>query len=159
MRADSKRVSTKGREIMREKFARFMAGRYGMDTMGRFTIGLALFLVVINYIFTSRIINLLVWILLILAYYRMFSRNVYKRDSPKSGVLGTRHIRSVTGSTPRKSCLVKKRGGPSYHSVHPANRRSVYQEARAGLIAAVQSVTPHLSKRAKESSHVRIHCN
>ena len=25
---------------MREKFARFMAGRYGMDTMGRFTIGL-----------------------------------------------------------------------------------------------------------------------
>ena len=28
---------------MREKFARFMAGRYGMDTMGRFTIGLALF--------------------------------------------------------------------------------------------------------------------
>ena len=66
---------------MREKFARFMAGRYGMDTMGRFTIGLALFLVVINYIFTSRIINLLVWILLILAYYRMFSRNVYKRSS------------------------------------------------------------------------------
>ena len=59
---------------MREKFARFMAGRYGMDTMGRFTIGLALFLVVINYIFTSRI-------LLILAYYRMFSRNVYKRSS------------------------------------------------------------------------------
>ena len=52
---------------MREKFARFMAGRYGMDTMGRFTIGLALFLVVINYIFTSRIINLLVWVLLILA--------------------------------------------------------------------------------------------
>ena len=66
---------------MREKFARFMTGRYGMDTMGRFTIGLALFLVVINYIFTSRIINLLVWVLLILAYYRMFSRNVYKRSS------------------------------------------------------------------------------
>ena len=53
---------------MREKFARFMAGRYGMDTMGRFTIGLALFLVVINYIFTSRIINLLVWILRLKAF-------------------------------------------------------------------------------------------
>ena len=66
---------------MREKFARFMAGRYGMDTMGRFTIGLALFLVVINYVASSRIINLLVWVLLILAYYRMFSRNVYKRSS------------------------------------------------------------------------------
>ena len=66
---------------MREKFARFMAGRYGMDTMGRFTIGLALFLVVINYAVSSRIINLLVWVLLILAYYRMFSRNVYKRSS------------------------------------------------------------------------------
>ena len=66
---------------MREKFARFMAGRYGMDTMGRFTIGLALILVVINYAVTSRFINLLVWVLLILSYYRMFSRNVYKRSS------------------------------------------------------------------------------
>ena len=80
---------------MREKFARFMAGRYGMDTMGRFTIGLALFLVVINYIFTSRIINLLVWVLLILAYYRMFSRNVYKRSSENQVFLNkTYKIRS-----------------------------------------------------------------
>ena len=81
---------------MREKFARFMTGRYGMDTMGRFTIGLALFLVVINYIFTSRIINLLVWVLLILAYYRMFSRNVYKRSSENQVFLNkTYKIRQI----------------------------------------------------------------
>lgn len=66
---------------MREKFARFMAGRYGMDSMGRFTIGLALILVVLNYITRSQFINLLVWVLLIYSYYRMFSRNVYKRSS------------------------------------------------------------------------------
>ena len=151
---------------MREKFARFMAGRYGMDTMGRFTIGLALFLVVINYIFTSRIINLLVWILLILAYYRMFSRNVYKRSSENQVFLNkTYKIRhwfsDQTGSSgcrTRRSCLVRERH-TIFTVVHLANRRSVYQEARARLRSAVQSVTPHLSKRAKESSHVRIHCN
>lgn len=66
---------------MRERFARFMTGRYGMDSLGRFTIGLAFILVFLNYIVRSGILSLLVWALLIYAYFRMFSRNVYKRSA------------------------------------------------------------------------------
>ena len=142
---------------MREKFARFMAGRYGMDTMGRFTIGLALFLVVINYIFTSRIINLLVWILLILAYYRLFSRNVYKRSSENQVFLNkTYKIRHWFYT---QKILFGQRKTHHIYRCPSCKQKIRVPEARARLRSAVQSVTPHLSKRAKESSHVRIHCN
>lgn len=66
---------------MREKIARFMAGRYGMDSFGRFTITLALILVILNSFAGSRLLNALVWFLLIYSYFRMLSRNVYKRSS------------------------------------------------------------------------------
>lgn len=67
--------------IMREKFARFMAGRYGMDSLGRFTMGFTLVMIVFNYFSTNRLIPLLAWAGIILTYYRMFSRNVYKRSA------------------------------------------------------------------------------
>lgn len=66
---------------MREKIARFMAGRYGMDSLGRFSITLALILVILNSFAGSRLLNTLFWLLLIYAYFRMLSRNVYKRSS------------------------------------------------------------------------------
>lgn len=66
---------------MREKFARFMAGRYGMDTMGRFTIGLALFLVVIT-TFLPAGYYLLVWVLLFW-HITGCSPAMYIRDLPR----------------------------------------------------------------------------
>jgi DNA-directed RNA polymerase subunit RPC12/RpoP len=67
--------------IMREKFARFMAGRYGMDSLGRFTMALTLLFIVLNYFTRNRLVPLLAWAGIILTYYRMFSRNVYKRSA------------------------------------------------------------------------------
>lgn len=67
--------------IMREKFARFMTGRYGLDSLGRFTMALTLIFIVINYFTRNRLIPLLAWAGLILTYYRMFSRNIYKRSA------------------------------------------------------------------------------
>lgn len=66
---------------MREKFARFMAGRYGMDSLGRFTMMLTLIFILLNYFTRSRLLPLLAWAGIILTYYRMFSRDVYKRSS------------------------------------------------------------------------------
>lgn len=66
---------------MREKFARFMAGRYGMDSLGRFTMVLALIFIFLNYVTANRLVPLLAWACIILTYFRMFSRNVYKRSS------------------------------------------------------------------------------
>lgn len=66
---------------MREKFARFMAGRYGIDSMGRFTIGLAFIFIILSYVTPGRLVSWLAWACLIYAYFRMFSRNVYKRSA------------------------------------------------------------------------------
>lgn len=66
---------------MREKFARFMTGRYGLDSLGRFTMALTLIFIVMNYFTRNRLVPLLAWAGLILTYYRMFSRNIYKRSA------------------------------------------------------------------------------
>lgn len=65
---------------MREKFARFMAGRYGMDSLGRFTMSLALIFIILSYIINNSLITLLTWVFVIVTYIRMMSRNVYKRS-------------------------------------------------------------------------------
>lgn len=67
----------------REKFQRFMIGRYGMDQLGQFIMRLVLVLIVVN-IFVramvpSSILNILELAGLICLYFRMFSKNVGKR--------------------------------------------------------------------------------
>ena len=67
---------------MKEKLARFMAGRNGNDQLNVFLLGLALALLVIAAIFKDsfgRITYIIVFALLGYAYFRMLSRNVYKR--------------------------------------------------------------------------------
>lgn len=68
---------------MREKFARFMAGRYGNDQLNRtMTIASVVFLI-LAMIFGKKSISALLWligvVLLVLVYIRMMSRNRYKR--------------------------------------------------------------------------------
>ena len=66
---------------MREKIARFMAGRYGMDSLGRSTMALTLVFIVLSYFTRNRLVPFLAWAGIILTYYRMFSRNVCKRSA------------------------------------------------------------------------------
>ena len=56
-----------------------MAGRYGVDYLGRFTIIAGLVALLLAGWTRSSLLNLLAWVLIIYSYYRMFSRNVYKR--------------------------------------------------------------------------------
>lgn len=64
---------------MREKFMRFMQGRYGMDQFGRFLSGLTVVLLVVSLFSRYQIWYLLALIVLIYSYFRMFSRNIAKR--------------------------------------------------------------------------------
>lgn len=64
---------------MKEKFRRFMAGRYGTDALNQFLSIAALVLLLIAVV--SRV-TLFTWLglaLLIWCYYRTFSRNISKR--------------------------------------------------------------------------------
>jgi len=60
---------------MKEKFYRFMQGRYGMDGLSVFLVGAAFALSVLDAVIKTRILNLFAWGLLIFAYTRIFSRN------------------------------------------------------------------------------------
>lgn len=60
---------------MKEKFYRFMQGRYGMDGLSVFLIGTAFVLAVFDTFTRTHILNLFSWGLLIFAYTRIFSRN------------------------------------------------------------------------------------
>lgn len=70
---------------MRERLARFMAGRYGMDQLNKFISVLSLVLLIAAVIFNktaiSRPLWLLAFVLLLVVYARMLSRNVYKRNA------------------------------------------------------------------------------
>lgn len=64
---------------MKEKFLRFMQGRYGMDTFSRFMLIVACVLVLLSNFRIFRFFYLLGIALLIYTYYRCFSRNVSRR--------------------------------------------------------------------------------
>ena len=64
---------------LRERFQRFMYGRYGMDGLGQFLLWAAIACMLLSWFVKGPIFHTLATVLLILAYFRMFSRNVQKR--------------------------------------------------------------------------------
>lgn len=60
---------------MRQKFAQFMQGRYGVDQLASFLNALLLILIIGNLFLGSRILELAVILLFIFSYARIFSRN------------------------------------------------------------------------------------
>lgn len=64
---------------MREKLQRFMIGRYGVDALGRFLLGAVVVLWAINLFVNSKILYSWALLLMVYAYFRMFSRNTTKR--------------------------------------------------------------------------------
>ncbi|MEI3412569.1 MAG: hypothetical protein V8Q57_04745 [Blautia sp.] len=69
---------------MREKFIRFMQGRYGVDEFAKFTIGAA-FVVIVITLFTGSAspvgatLNFLGLATIVYTYFRIFSKNIQKR--------------------------------------------------------------------------------
>ena len=71
---------------MKDKLIRFMAGRYGIDSFGKFTIFTGLIAALLSNWMDSFLLSLLAWFLIIYSYYRMFSRNTYKRATKISSI-------------------------------------------------------------------------
>ena len=73
----------KGWMKMKERFMRFMQGRYGVDPFSKFLLVSGLVVVFLSAALGNRTVGavfyLLGWILIIYCYFRMFSRNVSKR--------------------------------------------------------------------------------
>lgn len=68
---------------MKEKIGRFMAGRYGNDKLNQFMMAVFLGCAVLNLFvrnaYVSTVLNSWEFLLILLVYIRMFSRNISKR--------------------------------------------------------------------------------
>lgn len=81
---------------MKEKFIRFMQGRYGVDQLSKFTIGVACVAIILS-LFVKRgsllgtVLDIVGLLTIIYTYTRIFSRNIQKRYAENQKYL------SVTG--------------------------------------------------------------
>ena len=69
---------------MRDKFNKFMQGRYGVDAFARFTMGVALVAIIISIFFPGgnrigALFDTIGLLVLLYTYYRMLSRDIQKR--------------------------------------------------------------------------------
>ena len=65
---------------IKEKIARYMVGRYGIDRLYYFLLAICFIIIIINTFINSVILSLTESCLFIYAFYRVMSRNVYKRQ-------------------------------------------------------------------------------
>lgn len=64
---------------MKEKFRQFMVGRYGMDQLGQFLLGVGVIVMLLSTVLGNAVLSAISFILLIICYMRMFSRDNNKR--------------------------------------------------------------------------------
>ena len=65
---------------MRDKWNRFMSGRYGADELGRFLLGAAVVLLVINTFARNSVLSLITALLLVYSYIRMLAKDYAARS-------------------------------------------------------------------------------
>lgn len=133
---------------LKDRFIRFMYGRYGVDSFGKFTIWGSLILMLIAGWTHRGILSWLAWAGIIYSYFRMFSKNTYKRAAENQKYLQmTRGIRTFFY---RQRNMITQRKTHHIYKCPSANRRSMFQKEKARLRSAARSVTPDLSNEAKE---------
>lgn len=76
---------------MREKLAKFMQGRYGVDELGRFMTGVSLVILILELVTGWYALTLVFWTVFIIVYYRMFSRDYGKRQQENQKFLTARY--------------------------------------------------------------------
>lgn len=86
----------------RDKLIRFMAGRYGQDQLGKFLniAIIVLFVIAILLSFVSGVAYIVCYVLavalLVYNYYRMFSRQIYKRAAENQKFLNVKtHLKQM----------------------------------------------------------------
>ncbi len=65
---------------LRQRFYRFMYGRYGLDELGRMMMYTSVFLLIVSSLLPFRPLYFLCLAVIGISYFRIFSKNVYKRS-------------------------------------------------------------------------------
>ena len=77
---------------MRERLWRFMQGRYGVDSLSKFMILLAVILMLASYLFRFAPLYLLAWGALVYGYFRILSRQPARRAQENQRFLQLRNV-------------------------------------------------------------------
>ena len=82
---------------MKDKLNRFMQGRYGVDNFARFTLGVALFVIVVGSFMRQNaaggVLDTVGFILIIYTYFRILSRNISARYAENQKYLDRKSTR------------------------------------------------------------------
>lgn len=76
---------------MKEKFYRFMQGRYGNDELSKFLLGVGMALFILKILTGNLIFSLLFLVCLFYSYFRMFSKNYSARYNENQKFLGLKN--------------------------------------------------------------------
>lgn len=85
-----------GRPSFRERVARFMMGRNGIDALYHVSVVLSFLLIIINIFVQSFVISLIELFLICYAVFRVLSRNVYKRQ--RENMLWLKFVGKIRGA-------------------------------------------------------------
>ena len=140
---------------LRMQFQRFMIGRYGMDQFGRFLSSLLLALIIFNFLIPaalpSRILWALEWIVLIILYARMFSKNINKRYQENEAFLR----RQFYVSEWWKKWKFRFQESRKYHIYRCPNCKQKVRVPREedGSASTARNAEPILSKKADKTGN------
>lgn len=93
----------------RYKLMQFMSGRYGTDKLFYGLFAVAAVLSLINIFLRSGLIQLLVYAIVIYSFYRVFSRDIYKRRNENEKFM------SLLSVVKRKYDFYKQKKNDSFH--------------------------------------------
>ena len=94
----------------KEKMYRFMVGRYGVDAFYNFLMIIDIILVVINAFVSSFFISILIFLVVFYSLFRVFSKNILKRQAENQRYLNIKwKITSFFGSPFRSKKTSEKK--------------------------------------------------
>lgn len=131
---------------MKEKFAKFMAGRYGTDRLNMFLVIVLLVCAVLNLFvrngYFSVVLTSWEFLLIILIYIRMFSRNISKRYAENQSTWQSKTKSGI--SSDRKNTSSSREKSSTSIPAPSANRRSAFPGEREKSASAVQNAATNL---------------
>lgn len=95
----------------RERFSRFMVGRYGADRLCQFLLGISFVLIILGIFVRKPWVDLAAFLVLFVCYWRMFSKNIGKRYAEEQKYEGL--VFAVTDRFKRNQFKLRER--KEYH--------------------------------------------
>lgn len=132
---------------MKERMQRFMAGRYGNDQLNQFIFIVAIISMVLEIITRQSLFYTLTLVLLILAYVRVFSRNINKRYEENMKFLQKKD--AILNKFRKQKYYAASAQEFSYLYVSSvASRRSAFLREKGRSVLHVRSAEPLLLRKA-----------